>query len=466
MLTDDKEFYRSTLAIALPIALQNLAASSLNMVDTILIGGMGPQAIAAVGLANQVFFLFNLFLFGICSGASIFTSQFWGKKDIPNIRRVLGISLLSCVAIGLIFFVMAFFLPGPILRLFTKDAEVIKLGIGFLRIISFSYALTGVTFAYAFTLRGVGQPAYPMAVSMLAFGINTILNFLLIYGHWSLPRMGVSGSATATLIARAVEMAATLAIVYRLRLVPAAGIKELFSFTRLYVKRFYRTALPVIFNESLWALGTIMYTVVYAHMGTNIVAGFSIFSTVERLAMVLFFGLAQACAVIIGQKIGAGREDTAFSYAKRFSLLGPSLGILIGAVMVAASPSIMPFFKVPAAVTTLARQLTIVLACILPIRIFNLINIVGILRGGGDTRFSLFIDTAGLWLLAVPLVFLGGLVWHLPPILVYLLSASEEIFKFILGVWRLLSRRWINNLTHQMKDTSEGSAQAAENSIL
>lgn len=461
LLAADKHFYTTAISLAAPIALQNLIASSLNMVDTVLIGGLGPTAIAAVGLANQVFFLFNLVSFGICSGAAIFTAQFWGERDEVNVRRVLGLSLLANLSVAALFLALATLLPGPILRLFTKDPQVIFLGTRFLRIISPSYLMFAVTFAFAFTLRGVGQPAYPMLTSGVAFGVNTILNYLLIYGRFGLPRLGVGGSALATLIARALEMSMLLGLVYGLRLVPAARLRELFDLSAGFIKRVFRTTLPVIGNETLWALGFSMYPMVYAHMGTEVIAAFNIYATVDRLAMVLFFGMASACAVMVGQEIGAGREANAFAYARRFALLGPALGVLIGGSLLLCAGGILSFFRVPPAVIAMARGFITIFACSIPIRIFNLTNIVGILRSGGDTKFSLFLDTAALWLVAVPLAFLAGLVWHLPPFYVYLLATMEEAFKFSLGLWRLLSGRWINNLVRGMGHL-EAPAPAAD----
>lgn len=450
----DRDFYRQAFTLALPIALQNFVISALNMADTVLIGGLGEAAIAAVGLANQVFFFFNLFIFGICSGASIFTSQFWGEKDVLNIRRVLGLSLLADVAVALLFFGAAFFLPGRIMSLLSKDREVIMMGARFLRIVSFSYVLTGVTFAYAFVLRGVGRPIYPMLTGGIAFLLNTILNYALIYGRYGLPRLGVAGSALATLTARAVEMLATLGLVYGLRLAAAGRTREMLDLSALFIRKFVRTVVPVVLNESIWALGTIMYIVVYSRMGRDVIAAYNIFATVDRLSMPLFFGMAQACAVMVGERIGACREDAAFIYAKRFALIGPAIGLLIsGAILLGRGPDgpILSLFHVSADVKAMAGGFMGLYALAIPAKIFNLINIVGILRSGGDTRFSLFIDTFGLWFLAVPLAFLAGLVWRLPPYQVYLFTLVEEAFKCSLGVWRLRSKLWINNLVCAMR---------------
>lgn len=458
----DKAFYTTAISLTAPIALQNLIASSLHMVDTMLIGGLGPAAIAAVGLANQVFFLFNLVSFGVCSGASIFTAQFWGERDEKNVRRVLGFSLFANLLVAAFFLVLGLVLPGPIMRLFTADPRVVLLGARYLRIVAPSFPLFGITLAFAFSLRGVGQPAYPMIASGAGFCLNTLLDYLLIYGIWGLPRLGVEGAAIATLIARCLEIALILGFVYGQRLVPAARPRELLDLSAAFIRRVLRTVIPVIGNETLWALGFSMYPVVYARMGTEVIAAFNIYASVDRLGMVLFMGMASACAVMVGQQIGAGRETTADAYARRFALLGPGLGVIVGVLLLLGSGPILSLFKVAQTVTGIARGFITIFACTIPIRIFNLTLIVGILRAGGDARFSLFLDTAALWFIAVPLAFVAGLVWRLPPIHVFLLVSIEELCKCSLGLWRLLSRRWINNLVRGMGEAPAPIAGCGE----
>lgn len=447
----EKAFLAPIFSIALPLALQNLIGSSLNMIDTVLIGGLGQTSIAAVGLANQLFFLLNLFTFGINSGTAIFTAQFWGQKDIKNIRRVMGIGLFTGIAAGLIFSMVAWFLPEHVLGFFSNDPHVIKLGAGYLRIIAISYVATTVSFCLAFVLRSTGEVMLPVKVSGMALALNTFLNYAMIYGKFGFPRMEMAGSAWATVIARVVELTVLIYVIYRGALVPAARFREIIDFSFEFVKRFFKTTIPVILNESLWALGVMMFTVVYARMGTAVVAGVNIFSTIERISMVLFFGLAQACAVSVGNQIGAGDEERALGFAKRYSIVGPVLGLIIGGILAIAAGPLLSVFHVPQGTLAIARRILYIFILVLPFKIFNLINIVGILRSGGDTKFSLFLDTAGLWIFAVPLAFLAGLVWRLPPPMVYLLACSEEVFKFFFGVWRLRSGKWINNLTHTMR---------------
>jgi len=445
----DKKFFKALLKLAIPIVLQNLVLSSLNLVDTIIIGGLGERAIASVGLANQYFFLLNLLLFGITSGSSIFTAQYWGNRDISNIKRVLGICVITGGLAALIFTIGGLLIPEQILSIFSKDKDVIILGGQYLRIIAFSYIITSISFAYSFTLRSTGQVKIPMFVSITALGINTVLNYALVYGYLGFPEMGVQGSALATLIARIIEMVLLLSIIYKTKNVIAGSFKELLDLSAEFIKNFFKVTIPVILNESIWALGVTLYSVVYARMGTDVIASTNISSSIERITWVIFMGLGNACAVMIGNKIGQGDEKEAFTYAKRFIILGPSLAIIGGLLVYFNSHFILSAYKVSPTVYNYAAKNLIVFSVFLWVKVFNFTTIVGILRSGGDTKFCLFLDTSGVWLIGVPLAFLGGLVWHLPVYWVYTLVFMEEIYKLILGLPRVLSKKWINNLAIQ-----------------
>lgn len=443
---DDREFYKLLFKLAIPLALQNLIASSLNMVDTIMIGQLGEEQIAAVGLANQIFFLLNLFLFGVCSGAAIFTAQYWGKQDIAGIHKVLGIGLCLGIVTAGVFCLIAFFIPEKALRVFTEDYSVIALGSQYLKIVSLSYVATAVTFVYAFILRSTGQVKLPMIISAASLGFNSLLNYMLIFGHFGFPVLGVQGAAIATVAARILEMVVLLVAIYAGKYAPAAKLNEMFNFSMDFVKPFLFTTIPVILNEALWSLGVTMYMIVYARMGTEVVASANIASTIERLAMVLFIGMGHASSVMVGNQIGASDEEKAYLYARKLAVLGPFLGIFMGGALIITSGWILSVFNVSLVVRNATHKILFVLALIMPIKIFNMINIVGILRSGGDTKFSLFLDTCGVWLIGVPLAFIGGLVLHLPIQWVYVLVVLEEVVKCIIGVNRLKSKKWINNL--------------------
>ncbi len=446
----DRQFYKTLLHIAIPIAAQNLVASSLNMVDTIMIGRLGETEIAAVGLANQVFFLFMLFLFGVSSGSAIFTAQFWGKRDIESIRKVLGIGLATAGMAALFFSLLAILWPAQVLSIYTKDVEVIRLGSAYLRIVGFSYLMTSITFSYAFILRSTEQAKLPMLMSMIALGINTALNYVLIFGHFGFSAMGVQGAAIATVISRFIEMILMLTMVYLKQLAPAASFKEMTSQTWAFIARFYRTTIPVILNETLWSLGVTVYAMVYGRIGTGAVAAVNIASTVERIGMVLFFGMANASAVMIGNRIGAGEEEKAYVYAKRFLILGPLFGFVMGFLLIVTSGPILSMYNISSDVYTAARSILMVMGFTMVIKVFNLINCIGVLRSGGDTKFSLVLDITGIWCIGVPIAVIFGLVLGFPIYWVILLVTLEEIYKVTLGIRRFITKKWIHNLVKNM----------------
>ncbi|QAA33176.1 MATE family efflux transporter [Clostridium manihotivorum] len=445
-LFSDKKFFNATIKLALPIALQNFILSSLNLFDNIIIGGLGEVAIASVGLANQMFFLLNLVLFGVVSGASIFTAQYWGNKDLKNIKRVLGICLISSIAASSIFTLAALIFPKPIMSLFSNDPAVINMGANYLRIICLSYIVTAISFAYAATLRSIGQVKAPMFVSVTALAVNTVLNFTMVYGVAGIPGLGVYGSALGTLIARIIEFILMIFVVYKFKFPLAAKPKELLDLSLDFVKKFFKVTIPVILNESLWALGVTVYSVIYAHMGTSIIASTNIVSTIDRLAMVIFLGFGNAAAIMIGQKIGEKDEKTAFLYAKRFIIMNPLIGILVGFVIYIGAPSILYAYNVSPEVHNYSKSLLHILGIFLCIKVFNYTNVVGILRSGGDTKFCLLLDIGGMWLVGVPLVALAGLYFNLPIDKVYIFVFMEEVAKFIVGFPRIASKKWINNL--------------------
>ncbi|HYE83013.1 MAG TPA: MATE family efflux transporter [Clostridia bacterium] len=449
-LFNDRHFFSQMLKIALPITLQNLVLSSLNMVDTIMIGGLGETAIAGVGLANQYFFLLNLLLFGIVSGSSIFTAQFWGNKDVKNIRKVLGISIITGGIASVLFSLGGLLFPEEILGIFSKDPAVIRLGTEYLKIVLFSYIITAVTFSYSFSLRSTGDVKTPLTVSIIALGTNTALNYLLINGYMGLPRLGVAGAAVATVIARVMELILLIWFIYPKGGVLAASISEMIDLSASFVKQFFKVAVPVILNESMWALGMTMYAIVYARMGTEVIAATNIAGTIDRMMWVVFMGLGNACGVMLGNKIGSGEEKQVFIYAKRFAILNPAVAVILGIVVILISPWVFAPYRVSPVVLDYSRKILVVLCLFLWVKVFNYTNVVGILRSGGDTTFCLMLDTGGVWLVGVPLVFLGGLVWHLPIYYVYLLVHVEEIVKLIIGIPRLISKKWINNLTTVM----------------
>lgn len=442
----DREYFRRLVSVALPIALQNFIMSSLNLVGVMMIGQLGEASVAAVGLANQIYFLLNLLMFGITSGSAMFTAQLWGKQDIPNIRRVLGLSLLMGVAGSLVFVAIAQLAPAAALGVYSEDPEVVALGSQYLRIYGLAFPFVAVTFSFAAVLRSTGDVKTPLVISMTALSLNTLLSYGLVLGNFGLPELGVRGAGIAILVARIVECASLAGVTYLRRSPVAVSWREITSLDLAFARKVLRPVLPVVFNEVLWALGVTAYNVVYAHIGTDSIAAMNIVSSIDNLAMVLFMGISNATAILVGNWIGAGDYRQAQRYAGR-SLSLNALGALgAGGIVLLVSPSILGVYKVSPEVIQHARNILVILALLLWLRASNMLMFIGIFRAGGDTRFAFFLDAGIIWTIGVPLAFAGAFLFHLPIHWVYLLVMAEEATKWLLGIRRFISRKWIHNL--------------------
>ena len=326
-LLGDRKFYSVMLKIALPIAVQSLVFNLLNAIDVLLIGQLGDTAVAAVGLSNQWSFLMNLFLFGAGSGTAIFTAQYWGREDVPNLRKVFGIGLSVGMFGSALFALAGFFMPASVLSIYTADPAVVAMGAPYLRIVALSYPFAALTTLFGINLRSTRNVKMPVAVSVGALTLKTALSYVLIFGYLGFPAMGIVGGAIATLIARILECGVLLTLTYRWRLPLALRVRDMRGVDRAFVRMFAVTAIPVILNELFWAMGVNVYTAIYAHIGTQSVAAVNIASTIEGVALVPMFGIGNACAIILGNAIGGGDSPLARDYSRKFLALAIALGL-------------------------------------------------------------------------------------------------------------------------------------------
>ena len=449
----DPEYFLEVRRIAIPIMLQQAVFSLLNMMAVVFVGQKGDVAVAAVGLAGQIAFLLNLVHFGIISGAAMFTAQFWGSRDIPNLRRVLGLSLILAISASLIFFILAWFFPVQILNIYSRDPAVIALGASYIRVYSWTFLFFGVTFSYALIMRSTGDVKTPTTISIIALSISTFLSYSLIFGHFGFPQLGVQGAAVAAVIARFIECVTLLTVTYVKKSPVAASIRELTDFDTAFIRRVIKPMLPVILNELFWSLGITTYNVIYGHMGTASYAAMNIVSTIEQVCFVVFIGISNATSVLVGNRIGAGKEQQAYLYAGRSLGLGVVGGLIIGLILQLVKWPILSLYNVSPEVIYDASRLLNVVSAFLWIRVNNMTIVVGILRAGGDTRFSLFLDGIIIWIVGVPMAYLAAFVLHLPVYYVYLFAMSEEVTKWLMGVPRYRSRKWIHNLARQLELT-------------
>ena len=443
---DKKTFYKMLFTIALPIIIQNFLSSSLNMVDNLMIGRLGEEAIAAVGQANQLFFLFNLISFGLNSGAGIFFSQFYGSGDYKMFKKYLGMTMVIGSAIALIFSFLALIIPEQIMGLYTDNPLVLKYAVDYLRIVGFSYLMNNISFTLIFALRATNQASIPMVSSIVGLGLNTVLNYALINGVWGFPRLEVKGAALATLVARAVEFGILFYIVFIKKNIIHGSLKELMSFKKPNITKYLVVAAPVILNETFWSLGIVVYNYAYAKLGVDAFAAIQIQNTITQLFYVFSFGISNAAAIITGILIGRGDDDLVKLYASRIIKLTILIGVFTSGLLYLAKEPILSFYSLAPATKSTASTLLTMICFIIPVRFLNVLFVVGLFRGGGDTRYSLLAETTSLWLVGVPLVAFSALVLKLPVEMVLLISFTEEVIKLIICLPRYKSRKWIKTV--------------------
>ncbi len=444
----DRSFLRELLVIAIPISFQQLINASLNMIDVIMVGQLGETSIAALGLSNQVFFVLILLLFGLTSGMAIFTAQYWGKREIEPIRKVLGMSLVAAIFFALIFTLVAVLIPESVLGLYTKDAEVISLGSSYLHIVGFSYIPVAIATAYIAILRSIQLIRMTVVATVAALVFKTILGYGLIFGIGGLPALGVRGAAIGTASGWTLELVLLLIFIYAGKTPLAANPLTFFSFDMSFFVRVLKTASPAVANELFWSLGITTYNAIYAHIGTDSIAAINVNATIEELGFVVFIGLGNACSVLVGNRIGAGKKDEAYEIVRRVVILGVTFAIGVGLIIILLRDAVVGLYDLSPSGENNVRWLLLVMACGLWVRMFNFSVFIGALRAGGDTRFALLMEICSIWLIGVPAAYVGAFVLHLPVYLVYLMVMLEEIAKAFVSGWRFRSRKWIHDLVN------------------
>lgn len=442
----DKKFLKTIVMLAIPITMQSFVTSSLNLVDNVMVGKLGEEAIASVGLANQYIFIFTLCIIGINAGASIFMSQFWGKKDISNVKTTLGLDIILSVLTAMIFMLGALIFPVQIMNILSKDIQVINMGANYLRIVAISCLFTSFTQGFSSALRSTEQPKVPMYASIIGVLINAFLNWILIFGKFGFPAMGVNGAALATIIARLIEMIFIVLYIYINKNTIEIKIKELFCLNIEFIKIYFKTSWSVILNELMWALGMTAYSIAYAQIGTSAVATMQISTTLNNMFMVFLIGLANAASIIIGNKIGADEEDLANRYSTNIAVISVIVGFVIGLIVWVTSPLIINLFNVTMETYNDTLQVLRIMALFFTLRSFNMVMIVGVFRGGGDTTYAMLLQSCTIWMYSVPIAFIGAILIRLPVYGVFFLICTEEIIKCFFQVYRLRTGKWLKNV--------------------
>ena len=442
----DKEFLRKFIRLTLPFSLQLLISSTVNLIDVMMIGKLGDANIAAAGAANQIFFLLTIIQFGISSGASVFIAQYWGAGETKNIKKVLGLIYVLSGGVSSLFTCLGLFLPEQVIRFYIHDTEAVKYGTSYLFVVSISYVITAISTSLATVCRCTGNVGLPTVAGFVSMAANVIGNAILIFGLWGAPALGLTGAAIATVLARLIEMLIILIAVYRKNMIGAAGFSELTGLKRGFIKEYFNKVAPVLFNEIAWSVGTSLYMVAFGLMGTSTVAAVQIASAVAQILFVFVRGAGNATAVMLGNTIGEGREEDAKRDSRRFLVLLPMLAAVVGVILIICRPLLLSIYEVSPETMDSVNLLLFLHAFLFVPKAFSVVMVVGILRSGGDTTFACFLDILPVWLFSVPFGFIGVKL-GLPLWIVFLIVNAEDMIKPIWGIPRVMSDKWLHNLT-------------------
>lgn len=447
-------FYKNLWTLAAPMILQNIITTSLGFADTFMVGLLGNAEMAAVTAANVPVFIIQIVIFGFQSGMAVLVSQYWGKGDTDNINRCMGVALYAVTGFSTFLAFITFLFPTQVLGLITPNRELVALGARYIQIVGFSYIFNGISGIYAGLQRSTERPAFGMILFGISMCVNTFLNYVLIFGKFGAPAMGVTGAAVATLTSRVVEF--LVAVVYALHsrriplrwgciLRPGRGI----------LRSFIRYSAPVVGNEALWSTGTSMLTVIMGHMANSqdMLAAYALIGNIDRISTVFCFGIAAAAAVIVGKEIGQGSSrERVYEVSWTLLLVSMLAGGVVTVLLLTLLPTffrpvLFPLFQLTPGATEAATCLAVIYAVFMPMRSFDVTNITGVLRAGGDSKVAALIDVGPLWLAAIPLMALTGLVLRAPTWIVCIAMQAENFLKCPIGLIRFRSKKWINDVT-------------------
>ena len=432
--------------IAIPIALQGLITTGVNMIDTIMVGAVGETQLSAVSLANQFISIFQIFCMGIGMGASVLVARYFGMKDNLSLKKTITIMLRLCLAMATLFCVGTILFPRQIMQIYTVEQDIITYGIKYLRYSIVSYFFLGLSLTCTIVLRNVNQVKIPLYTSIGAFFVNVGANYIFIFGKLGAPKMGVAGAALGTLIARIFEFVIICGYLLVIDKQIAYRIKDLFAKVGNLWKEYIRISIPVLVSDGILALGNNSVAMVIGRLGESFVAANAVTAVAQQLSSVMIQGFSQAGAIVTGYTLGEGDREKAHRQGYAFLGVGLVFGTIAAGILLLISAPLIRAYNLSPETQAIARELMWSIAIIIVFQATNSIMTKGVLRGGGDTKMLMLADNVFLWVASIPLGIVAGLILHLPAFWIYFALKIDQVLKAIWCVIRLRSGKWIKKI--------------------
>ncbi|ENM5874457.1 MATE family efflux transporter [Vibrio mimicus] len=447
----DRPFWQKLLQIGLPVSMQSMLFSLLGVVDIFMVSQLGESATAAVGVGNRIFF-FNLIVIVGASGAvSVLAAQYFGAGNLDGVRRTLAQSWMMAIVLTLPFALIYTLMPETIVALVADEPQYVAQATDYLWVTGISLFCTALVVPLEGALRSIGEANLPTRVSIFAIIVNAILNALLIFGLFGFPELGVLGAGLGTTLSRLFQTALLFVLVKRryAHLLPNRNHWQE-SVQRRHRQRYLTVAWPMLIHDSAWAAGLLVYNVIVGQLGVSELAIISLLAPIESVLISAFLGFAVAASIILGNEIGAQNYQRVENTAWWYVITSCSLALLLALLCMAAKPLLAWVIShSPLENHQLALNVCLVMAFGMVFKVFNMVGIGGVLKSGGDIRYSIFIDLFGQWAVGIPLAYLTGIVWGWPLHWVLMIIWLEELVKMGLTAQRISSKRWINNLVSE-----------------
>lgn len=442
----NKMFYITTLSIAVPIMAQQFVTSFVNLIDNIMIGSVGSLALTSVTVANRVYLIFNSTLFGICGAAGIFIAQYYGAKNKEKCQKILNINIACGIIIACLFMIALLVIPKQLMLIFTSDSQVINESLRYLEYALLTYIPFAFSFSVMMALRAVGINKIQLLVGVITVATNTTLNYILIFGNFGFPALGVQGAAIATAIARFVEMFIYFIILIRKKHLFHISLKELFHLDYALIRSMLRKAIPLTINEIFFSLGMAMIFLSYMRCDESLISAISVVDTVIQIAFIIFGGLSSAVSIMIGNRLGANQIEEAKSNAHKLLLFGVLVALSIGLLFIFIAPYIALFYnvdeRIKEAIVTLIRFKSL----LLPVYVYN-VCIFFTLRAGGDTFSTMLMDSGFLWCAGVLLSTVLSMFFDIPLVMLFMIVESCDILKSFVSTYFYRKGKWARNMT-------------------
>ncbi len=456
-LLNDKGFWKTTLRLATPIVLQNILISSFTLADTLFVSQLGDVSLSAVGMIGQWGWLLNMVLIGISSGTSVFIAQYWGIKEIKKINMTCGIATVSAVVVSGLFTLFSLLFPTTVVNIFNNNPDVVSEGTTYLIIVCASYPAIAITNILSSVLRSVELVKLPTYVSVITTILNIFLDYGMIFGKFGFEKMGIKGAALATSISAWVGVFLILLVSFVTKNILYAPIKNTFGFKWFDIKLFYKKALPVIFNETMWGAGTFVFNIIFGHMGHEYFAAITILRSFENIAFVFIIGICNACSIMVGKSVGKGKIERGVQDTKRFLVIFPVISIIIAVIIYVFRAEFIGVFNMGNNISevTLNSAMSIMAfyAFEFTIRQVPFLMIVGIFRSGGDTVTGVKYDLLTLWGLSIPATIIAVYVLNVPFTVAFaVMYIFEDYIKSIMCIKYYKSMKWIKPVTLEGKD--------------